>query len=262
MIGKNLAINMWFISWDMDFPIENCISVSSLGGVSLITWEPALSTTNTLEAIISGSYDSYIDSFAQNARDCGDLVYLRFGHEMNGNWYGWSGSANGGSIGPAKYISAWLYIHNIFTQEAATNVKWVWSPNSKSTPSDSWNEATDYYPGNDYVDWIAIDGYNWAQGNWQTFDEIFSTAYSTFSAYSKPMMIGEFACATDEVYSKADWITDAFNQIEINYPKFRAFNWFNENKERDWRIDSSSESLNSFTNAISGAYFLETKPTE
>jgi hypothetical protein len=38
------------------------------------------------------------------------------------------------------------------------------------------------------------------------------------------------------------------------------FNWFNVDKERDWRIDSSPSSQTAFKNAVSDPYFLETRP--
>jgi len=260
LIGKNLAVNMWFINWDTDFPSADCDTVNSYGGLPIITWEPYLSIANTLEAISNGDYDEYITDFAQDAKSWGNPVYLRFAHEMNGNWYGWDGYHNGEASGPAKYIAAWRHVYNIFSQEAVSNVSWVWSPNHKSVPDESWNEAEDYYPGDDYVDWIAIDGYNWGQGNWESFDQIFSSAYSTFSAYDKPLMIGEFACATDEVQSKTEWITDALSQIQNNYQQIRIFVWFSMKKERDWQVNSSSSSLNAFKNAIDEDYFKENTP--
>lgn len=260
LMGKNLAVNMWYITWNYSFPSSECDSAKNYGGVPMITWEPSLSTTNTLEAISNGNYDSYLTTFAQAAKNWGGLIYLRFAHEMNGNWYVWDGYHNGESSGPAKYIAAWKHIHNIFSSASATNVKWVWSPNHTSAPDESWNQAVNYYPGDDYVDWIGIDGYNWGQGDWQTFTQIFSSAYATFESYGKPLMISEFACATDESYSKADWITDAFSEIESTYSRIRIFVWFNQNKERDWRVSSSTSASDSFKNAVDDSYFLEIKP--
>ena len=229
----------------------------------MITWEPFLNTTNTLDAISRGDYDAYITNFAQAAHDWDHLVYLRFGHEMNGNWYPWDGFHNGGYTAPAKYIAAWRHIHDIFVAAGASKVKFVWSPNHWSVPSVSWNEATDYYPGNNYVDWIAIDGYNWGEGSWQTFSDIFDTAYANLAPYDKPMMIGEFANAPDDgLNAKSDWINQAFSQIKSTYPKIQIFCWFNIDKERDWRINSSPATEAAFRTAISDDYFLETIPTE
>jgi len=261
MIGKNLAVNSMYYSWNDNFPTSDCNTAYNYGAVPLLTWEPFLNTTNTLEAISNGDYDSYITKFAQDAKASGKLIYLRFGHEMNSDWYPWTGYGNGGSSGPAKYIAAWKHIHGIFTSVGATNVKWVWCPNHLSFPNVSWNEPADYYPGSAYVDWIGVDGYNWGSEIWRTFDEVYSSYYSTFSSYGKPMMIAEFASAEDGG-NKAAWITDAFSKIKNNYPKFKIFIWFNVNKERDWRIESSASSLASFKNAISDPYFLDTKPSD
>jgi len=255
-----LAVNSFYINWDTDFPTANCNTVNNYGGVPMIVWEPFLNTTNTLEAISSGTYDSYITQFAQDAKAWGKLVYLRFGHEMNGNWYGWSGAHNGGLTGPQKYINAWKHIYNIFSAENTDNIKWVWSINHVNTPDQAWNSAVNYYPGDDYVDWIAFDGYNWDQDNWQTFAEVFGPVYATFESYDKFFMISEFSSATDEMESKADWITDAFSKIENNYPKIKVFIWFNELKERDWRVNSSSDSTTAFKNAVNDSYFLEVMP--
>lgn len=261
LIGKNLAVNMWYINWSTSFPTANCNTVNSYGGVPMITWEPFLSTSNTLEAIVNGNYDSYITSFAQDALSWGNLLYLRFGHEMNGNWYSWDGYNNGGQTnGPANYIAAWKHIHDIFTSVGATNVRWVWSPNCESTPNESWNAAANYYPGHNYVDWIALDGYNWGNGDWKSFDQVFSTIYSTFESYGKPLMIAEFASA-ENGGSKDVWIADAFSEIENNYPLIRMFVWFNINKERDWRVESSTASSNAFNAALQDSYFLPTAPT-
>ncbi|MFH1684403.1 MAG: glycosyl hydrolase, partial [Candidatus Margulisiibacteriota bacterium] len=210
----------------------------------------------------------YITTFAQDAKDWGNLVYLRPAHEMNGNWYAWDGYTNGGQTdGPANYIAAWKHIHDIFTNVGATNVKFVWSPNHESIPNESWNEAVDYYPGDNYVDWIAFDGYNWGNGNWESFDQIFSVIYATFESYGKSMMIGEFASVEDGG-DKAAWITDAFSKIESDYPKIKIFNWFNIQKYEsqaggivDWKVNSSTGASNAFNSAMQDSYFLESTPT-
>jgi beta-mannanase len=252
---------MFYIDWNTNFPSTDCNLIDSYGGVPQIVWEPWLSSSNTLDAISGGAYDTYINNFAQAAKAWNKLIYLRFGHEMNGNWYPWDGTHNGGSAGPAKYIAAWRHIRAIFTNAGATNVKFVWSANHINCPTDAWNDAVNYYPGAAYVDWIGLDGYNWGTGNWQSFSQIFSSYYTTFSSYGKPIMISEFACTTDEAGStKAVWLTDAFTNIRNNYPQIRMFNWFNVNKERDWRIDSSAGSQTAFQNALNNAYFLDSKP--
>ncbi|MBU0502165.1 MAG: hypothetical protein KJ811_02845 [Candidatus Margulisbacteria bacterium] len=260
MIGKNLAVNMWYINWDCPFPSADCDVAFNEGGVPMLTWEPH---ERTLESISAGDYDPYITTFAQTAKSWEKLVYIRLAHEMNGNWYDWSGFKSGGTSGPAKYIAAWQHVHGIFQSVGATNVKFVWNPNHASIPNETWNEANDYYPGDSYVDWIGLDGYNWGGATWTDFDGIFGAIYTAFASYDKPIAICEFASAPGTTAAaKANWISDAFSKIKNNYPKIKIFCWFNINKERDWRIESSTESANAYKEVIKDTYFLETRPTE
>jgi endoglucanase len=101
------------------------------------------------------------------------------------------------------------------------------------------------------MDWLALDGYNWGTSqswsNWQSFDEIFSAAYSRILklAPGKPVLIAEIGCA-EPGGSKPDWIRDAFKEIASCYKQIRAIIWFHIDKECDWRLDSSPESLHAF----------------
>ena len=190
--GKRLAVILWYVSWQSPFPTADADTVYANGSVPLLTWEPWIyNAAGTLEAIASGSYESYVTSFIQAAKDWGKPLFLRFAHEMNGNWYPWSGQ-------PENYIRAWRYIYNVKSNLKADNVIMVWCPNNDSVPTDSWNDAGNYYPGDAYVDWIGLDGYNFGFSNWETFDQVFSGIYTALAALtSKPLMIGEFACAED-----------------------------------------------------------------
>ena len=188
----------------------------------------------------------------------GAPLFLRFAHEMNGNWYPWDGEHNGATAEAAtKYKNAWMYIYNVREQVGATNVTLVWCPNNTSVPSAAWNEIANYYPGDQYVDWIGMDGYNWGSSQWQDFFSVFNSVYSTLTSLTqKPLMIGEFS-SSEQGGSKADWITDAFAQFEANYPRVKVFCWFNIDKERDWRVNSSSTAEAAFKQAVGDGYFVE-----
>src|SRR5207247_7587356 len=106
---------------------------------------------------------------------------LRWGWEMNGDWEPWSGAQNGGSSGgAASFRAAWHHIHDIFSEVGAWNVVWVWSPNSGDLPHARWNHFSNYYPGDRYVDWVGIDGFNWgASHSWPSWTTIPSTICPT-----------------------------------------------------------------------------------
>jgi beta-mannanase len=251
MIGKKLAVVLWYVHWTDPFPSAEADTVNANGSIPLITWEPWIThELGTLEAIASGSYESYVRNFLQAAKDWGKPLFLRFAHEMNGNWYPWCGN-------PDAYKLAWIYICNLKKELKADNVSLVWCPNNTNLPDAPWNNPAAYYPGDDYVDWIGMDGYNWGYERWQSFDSVFSSVYGALTALtSKPLMIGEFGAA-EQAGSKADWITNAFAKIKSNYPRVKLFCWFNINKERDWRVDSSPSAEAAFRNALRDPYFSD-----
>lgn len=258
LAGKKMAVILWYVHWSDPFPKTPAEQVSANNSIPLITWEPWITNeAGTLLSIASGSYESYVREFFLAAKAWGGTILLRFGHEMNGNWYPWDGAHNGGSTGPDKYKQAWLYIYSVRKAVGADNVKLVWCPNNSDLPAESWNAAVNYYPGDAYVDWLGMDGYNWGRERWQSFDEVFADIYGKLTLLSsKPLMIGEFASGTNEADDKGAWITDAFEKIRTTYPRVKLFCWFNINKERDWRVDSPPAAAAAFKLALQNDWFL------
>ena len=257
--GKNLAVALWYVSWTDLFPTADADAVYANGSIPLITWEPWITNpAGTLEAIASGSYEAYVRSFLLAAKAWGKPVFLRFAHEMNGNWYPWDGEHNGGvGGGPDKYKKAWLYIYNVRQAVGADNVYLVWCPNNTNQPGDAWNTIAAYYPGDQYVDWVGMDGYNWGYTSWQSFDAVFGSLYQTLTFLTqKPLMIGEFSAA-EQGGNKSAWITDALLKISSTYGRVKIFCWFNINKERDWRTCSSPSAEAAFRNSLQNSYFLD-----
>ena len=138
----------------------------------------------------------------------------------------------------------------MFTSAGATNVVWVFCPNVDSVPGDAWNQWSNYYPGDTYVDWMGFDGYNWGTvqsgSTWRTFashDGRRSTPASR--AKAKPIMIAETA-STEQGGDKAAWITGVLPALKESYPSVKALVWFHMNKETDWRVDSSTAARGAF----------------
>ncbi|MFA5097068.1 MAG: glycosyl hydrolase [Candidatus Margulisiibacteriota bacterium] len=271
-MGRHLGSVMWFQSWGSSangFMTAECNALIDRDSIPHITWEPwkylASDPVYSLQNIINGDFDPYITSWAQSIKAFNKPVFLRFAHEMNGNWYPWSGEQNGGGLeSTLKYIAAWRHVHDIFSSAGADNVTWVWCVYGGSVPDEPWNNADNYYPGDDYVDWIAIDNYNWGgtrPWGWNSFDALFRQPYDllTSSHPGKPVMIAEFACS--EVYDwatwdkKGPWIIDAFAKMKTQYPAVKSYNWFNIDKsglgETNWFIESSESSKAGMFSAMS-----------
>jgi hypothetical protein len=131
--------------------------------------------------ILAGNFDGYVSSWVSAARAYGKPIYLRFAHEMNGNWHPWGVGVNGNT--PAQYVSVWRKIVTMFRTGGATNVRFVWSPNVVDTDK----PLTGLYPGDAYVDMTAMDGYNWGTaragaGGWRSFNQIFRSTYDQILA--------------------------------------------------------------------------------
>lgn len=261
-VGRRQDIIMFYQAWGSyggDLDAERVQWIIDNGSIPMITWEPWTwggPTTNqpdySLGKIIDGDHDAYIRRFAQEVKQFDKIIYLRPMHEMNGDWYPWAGTQNGNN--PSQYVPAYRRIVNIFRQEGVSNVRWVWSPNNAGLPDWGTSSFSTYYPGDDYVDFAAIDGYNFgksqAWSSWASFSAIFDQAYRAITSLTqKPIIIAETSSA-EAGGSKAAWISDAFSKIASDYPKISAVIWFNEAGEADWRVESSPAALAAYKAAL------------
>ncbi|HXU63821.1 MAG TPA: glycosyl hydrolase [Polyangia bacterium] len=258
-LGRKVAINHNFVGWSADY--TTMLSGLAAGGrIPLITWEAWDDSVGaSLTAIAGGTYDSMITARAQAVKSFGQKFFLRWGHEMNGNWYPWDGSHNGASAAAATtFISAYRHIHDLFVAAGATNALWVFCPNVDSVPSDSWNQWQNYYPGDAYVDWMGFDGYNWGTvqttSTWQSFPTIAGRIYAGLAAKGKPIMIPETA-STELGGDKAAWIAAIVPSLQTMFPNVKALAWFEMNKETDWRAESSSAAQTAFVTMAKDPYF-------
>ena len=275
LVQRDMHMIMWYQDFSCSFPTSSCQDISASGAIPHITWEPWLNwgaQNIYLDDILGGTYDSYIRGWAVGAKSFGEKLFIRWGHEFNGNWYPWGLANNGAGTktgygdptkydGAERFVNAYRRIHGIFEAEGATNVEWIWAYNVYSVPNEPWNAPELAYPGDGYVDWIGIDGYNWGTtqtwSSWQSFNEVFAQAVNLASTRwpSKPIMIAEFASA-EEGGDKAAWI-DAIPSVLEGWPQVRAITWFHIYKECDWRVNSSQSALEAFRRMIKNPIFLE-----
>ena len=224
------------------FPARTVETIDRLGSVPMITWEPWVKDfdetrrTNlpplaqreyaSLAAIAHGDYDFYIAAWAAGAARYGKPIFLRFAHEMNDPYrYPW-GPQNGNR--PEEFIAAWKHVHLVFQKSSATNVLWVWSPHV-SMP---WFEY--YYPGDEWVDWIATGVLNYGDvapwSRWWTFHQIMEKAYPALLKLNKPLMIAEFGTLTSGG-DAAQWYAGALRDIREKYTATRAVVFFNQTQD-------------------------------
>lgn len=229
----------------------------------LLTWEPWSIAEGvngvgqpafSLAQLLSGRYDGYIRAFARAVAGLLPGAYLRPMHEMNGCWYPWCGTVNGNT--PGEYLQAWMHLRQLFAEEGATDLTWVWSPYAVSYPTEPWNSLESYFPGEDQVDLLALDGYNWGDdkedGKWESFEALFAPAYDALTRLSgHGVMIAETA-SSERGGAKDAWIREALAALTQRFNRVEALVWFDVDKECDWRIASSAASLAAFREAAGG----------
>jgi hypothetical protein len=249
ILGRRIDPVMWFRSWDTPagpgrFRPEHLDGLDDRDVV--ITWEPwrpgggAVQPEYAPAAIAAGRHDPYIREWARAVRDAGRLIYLRPMHEMNGRWYPW-GSPDG-ERRPADYLAAWRRIRSLFTEQAALNVRWIWSPNGADVPAG--NRMEDYYPGPDQVDVLGCSAYNWGTtrpwSQWTSFRDLMRVPYQRLARLGpQPIWLCETGC-TPHGGDKPAWVRGMLASAQA-FPRLDAVLWFNTDKETDWRATEPPE---------------------
>lgn len=186
---------MFYTGWPTnkipDFSSAICDTIVKKGSIPHITWEPWTGGSSyALDPIINGWWDSYVTDYANQVKFWSKPLFIRVGHEMNGDWYPWGGKNNGAGTmngfgdttkpdGPERFVTAFHHIRHIFDSVGVRNVLWIWSPNNFSSSSDAWNTPESYYPGDDVVDCIGFDGYNWGTSqSWSGWSSFYNTIRS------------------------------------------------------------------------------------
>jgi hypothetical protein len=244
-LGRTPPVHLTYYAWTDDWTGAVTKADLSAGRIPLVNWEPHKIDFNK---IVDGSLDATIVARANGAKALGKKFFLDFAAEMNGD-EAWSGN------NAPLYVAAYRHIHDIFLAAGATNVVWAWCPNV--TDIQGGNKHTmDYYPGDAYVDWTGVDGYNWGtkNGGWQTFQQVFREIYPLLAAKGKPIMIGEMSSA-QLGGDKGKWIDEIIPTLRVSFPLIKCLVWFDINKEADWRISSSPDSEAAFVRMAKDPYF-------
>lgn len=252
LVGAKPKLVMWYQSWAEPMFFEKQMAwADSTGATPVVTWAPDLGrgSMRLRDIYRYKRFDRYLLRSAKEARSYGKPFFVRLGHEMNlkGSAYGPGRRGNR----PRDFGRAWRYVVRLFRHHGATNVRWVWTPNVDCGGKCPFRK---FYPGNSFVDWVGLDGYNYGAVDrtpWLSLVDVFHHSYSAMRHLTrKPLMIAETA-STERGGDKAAWIRQGFAELPHAMPAVRTVMWFNRQKETDWRVDSSAASLAAFRSVIS-----------
>ena len=270
LVGGRPAIIASSSYWgEQSFPTKNLELINRHGAIPIVYWSPWDKPYReskgpdrfSLKSIIAGTWDTYIDQWADSAKAFGQPFFVSFCNEMNGDWFPWSGQFYGGEDGGAEvFKTAWRHVVDRVRARGATNIVWVFHVNNYPATDDEWNVMRQYYPGAGYVDWLGLSVYGkqFYAGDWAKFRDLLDWPYREISALDpkKPIMLAEFGVGEfPKAGSKAQWIADAF-QIIPEYPRLKAAIFWHERWQNEdgtysnLRVNSSAAALAAFRKGI------------
>jgi hypothetical protein len=256
LTGRKMGVARVYMLWDEPFPIELMQWLSDRGTIpvfSLQTSRARQPPIVTWQEVASGTEDDVIDAVADQIKALGTPMIFAFASEPESEG------------DPAAFIRAYRHVHARFAARGVTNVSFatiLLSYTYRLGEGDPW------YPGDDYVDILGADGYNWygcpgRDDPWRTFDYVFGRFYEYGVAQGKPMMIPEYGSMEDpEVPGrKAAWLTEAAATLKT-WPELKALTYYDNGgaPECDWWIDSSQSALNAFSAMGADPYFNPPPP--
>jgi mannan endo-1,4-beta-mannosidase len=230
-VQPNIAV--YYSGWFEKFKSTFAIEATANGAVPFIQIDP--SGVN-LATIVSGVYDTFLKTFATQVASYGARtghgIIISFGHEMNGSWYSWGYR----HTPPKVFVAAWRHIVDIFRQEGADDVTWLWTVNIIN-PRGGIPAPTAWWPGSSYVTWVGIDGY-YLKPSWM-FAPLFGPTIKVVQSLSHhpiPILIAETGVVPNA--NQPAKIANLFAGIH-DYGLL-GFVWFDAKGVKDWRLDSRS----------------------
>jgi len=171
-----------------------------------------LDVVDDLPNIVSGARDAQITLLGEYIKDVGDPVFLRIGYEFDGSWNGYD---------KALYVQAFQRIMDRLRAEGVTNVISVWQSSGFNT---SQSSLLQWYPGDDYVDWV---GYSYFKQS-NPSGGILQIA----RARRKPVMIAEATPQRNLSLGDAAahwdaWFAPFFTHIHANADMIKAVAYIN-----------------------------------
>jgi beta-mannanase len=270
--GRPTSIYHTYHSGDQLFPTKAEIAVAHKAGAPhllLLNWKVDAGTT--WAKVASGAEDKRIDREAAYLKKTfTDNFYLVIHHEPEDD----VNPAAGSGHTAADFAAMFRHTVTRLRADGVHNAKFVvaFMNNEKWFATSWWKQL---YPGDAYVDWIAVDTYvSAAKSGYHTGDfasqltrtpnkATFPGIYpwATKEHPGKPFMLAEWG-----VYGDASRKAAVFDTVlpELSrFPALKAMVYFDTPKDqggRDIRIDASASSASAFRKVAAGPVFQVTVP--
>jgi hypothetical protein len=270
--GRRDAVLNTYAGWGLDADLFARVlpGIWNEGSVPSISWNPTNMYVDTANGAYDGYLIAFAQQLKRflagpdGVYGDGDdrRVYLRLAWEMNGDWFTWMPAYDGddvrvngatpiaeqgcGSLAAKEsaFVASWRHIHDVLTGQGLdrTHLAWDFSVNAGDADTAGCDDYSStrgvglmehLFPGDAYVDWVGIDGYNW-DGKTSP-SAVFGPTATRLRAISKrPLAVDEVGSPDSTSYPKAQWIKDYFSYLSSN--GYRKSTWFNIDKEEPWGV--------------------------
>ncbi|MDR3304317.1 MAG: hypothetical protein LBS86_07900 [Treponema sp.] len=189
------------------------------------TYSPGTLTGDVMLRILPGGdlnalFNEYLDKIAVYAHILAEKkvpALFRPFHEHNGSWFWWGKAF----CTPETYKNVVRYtVEYLRDIKNVHNFLYVYSPNG---PFSSETEYLERYPGDEYIDVIAFDCYDNANGNdsWMnmTLADTISLVDGVAQAHGKVSAVAETGMSTSGIGDNArkTWFTDVLNHVSASH---------------------------------------------
>jgi hypothetical protein len=243
-LGRPLDIVNTYRRFEQEFGTPSDQEFIADGTTIMLSW-----ASGDTRSITAGRHDDLIRTQARAVRKAKVPILLRFRWEMdrpNLRATMWSG---------ADFIAAWRHVRAIFDQERVRNASWVWCPTAEGFARD---DAPDFYPGDDLVDWTCVDVY--AGSDFRPIGELMEPFLTWAAGHPKPIIVGEFGVARAwGSAGRAAWLRDAARLFKAN-PQIKAVSYFESDPDGNgpkgqFRLSDDPPAMAAFTELSQDRYF-------
>lgn len=256
-VGHDHAMYFFYMGYGRPLAMDYLRYLSSQNKFIQIALEPNSGLDQVQE-------DSYLLQLADDLRSTGAKVFLRFASEMNGDWVGYHGD-------PKLYIEKWKLVTRVM-RERAPNVAMVWCPYAMPLTN-----VMDYYPGDEYVDWVGVNLYNVTYFNQNPKSPakdvgpraLLKPVYDRF-AKRKPIMICEYATthfsaveSKSVPYFAANNIFELYQSLPEEFPRVKAIYYFSSNnlelahrRNNNYSLLEDPVVLEAYRKVVANPYFI------
>ena len=189
---------------------------------------------------------SQIVTWARTIKARGGNPMVAYNHEPEAHDRLTLGSA-------ADFIAAYRHVESIFDRQGATNVVWTWQMTAYSfrVAASSDQAAARWYPGDQWIDNVGADAYNWIScgatgtGKYNELQYLGDPVVAFARAHGKKASFPEFASHSNA--HRTQWLSNAQRYLIRNRDVLTAAFYFNRpptiasNADCRWGLTSTSE---------------------